>query len=249
MSRCGRCRCSAVLLLLQVLALARGDDAAAVLGRATLFGRASDLTARVVMDIQARGGTKQRELDVALRRRAGTPVEILMRVVAPAFLTEMSYLSSRDADGRESRWLKTSRGVRKLSLADRGERLFDSDFTVADVTEFRAEDYELTSLEAETIASVLCDVVEAVRKRDSPQRLRIWVDTQGGLLWRVDTYDSGGRLVKRYLLQEAQRIGGEPYPLTCTMESTDSSTRTVLRFRDIRTGAALPDRLFSRGNL
>ena len=240
-----------LLLLLLLIPAARSpaQDPAAILERATLFGRSPDLVARVLLSIHAAGGVKERELEVSLRRRAGTPIELLMRVVSPAFLSEMAYLSSRDADGRENRWLKTSRGVRKLSQTDRGERLFDSDFSVEDVSPFVAEEYALRYAGAEELSGFRCDLVEAVRKGGSATRRLVWVETETALLRRVDTFDAGGRLVKRYLLVDTQRIGSEVYPMTCTMETFGEKTRTVLTFRAVRTDLVLPDKTFSRGNL
>ena len=94
---------------------------------------------------------KDRGLEIYIQY-ANENSKTLIQIVRPAFLRKMKFLRQRTADGREDRWLKTSQGVRRLSEANNAEPLFDSDFTVEDLSAFVAGDFTLSFWKDETVS-------------------------------------------------------------------------------------------------
>ena len=77
----------------------------------SLFGTAKSITLKITMRLVAENGTRERGLEVFIRQDPAT-LRILAHVVSPAFLSQMKFLTYRQADGETSSWLKTSAGVR-----------------------------------------------------------------------------------------------------------------------------------------
>jgi hypothetical protein len=239
-----------VMGCLLFLAQAHPQSEREILRRASLFGRAANTQMSITMQIVKPQGTKARTLEAFVRRR-GTASQILLHIVSPAFLSQMKFLSDRDEKGRESKWLKTSSGVRRLSEGNRAEPLFDSDFTVEDLSEIYPDDFDLTLLGDRRVGPYLCDLIEAVPRfaGSSYSKKWIYVEKDSGILCAVDFFGRNDQLIKRYRLTEVQTLAGGTYPLSCRMESVSDGTHTELGFPRIDIMDSLPDKLFSRASL
>jgi hypothetical protein len=226
--------------------------AAEVLARSVLFGSSPALSLRVTMEIRAPSGAKTRELELYVRRD-GQSLRVRAQVVAPVFLREMKLLWLRDGGGARSAWLKTSQGVRQIGGEGGGERLFDSDFTVEDLTEIDARSYTLRDAGTRVVGGRDCRVIEAAASASRPggarARKEIAIDAASMLTRSVEYYDASGKAVKRYTVLATQRVGDEDLPLETVMEDLVRRSSTTLRFTSVQAPASLPDRLFSRADL
>jgi hypothetical protein len=202
----------------------------------------------ITMQIVKAQGTKSRTLEAFVRRQ-GAASQILLHLVSPAFLSQMKFLSARDEKGRQSKWLKTSTGVRRLSEGNRAEALFDSDFTVEDLAEIYPDDFDLTLLGDRQVGAYPCDLIEAVPRVAGSSYTRKWIylEKDTGLLCAVDFFGRDEQPIKRYRLLETQTVAGSTCPLSCRMES--ASGYTELAFPSIEIVDSLPDKLFSRAGL
>jgi hypothetical protein len=238
------------LLILLLPAGLFGQSAEEILGQTTLFGEAANLEIGIDMTIVKPQGAKARGLEAFIKRDAEGS-RILLHIVSPAFLNQMKFLSHRDARGNESRWLKTSSGIRKLSESNRGDYLFDSDFTVEDLTEIQTEDFDLALLGEKTIGTHPCHLIEATPRfaGSTYGKKHIYVDRNSHILCAVDFFDRTGEVIKRYRLLEVQTVEGGLYPFSCIMESLTEGTRTRLEFPRIQIQETLPDKIFSRVSL
>ena len=239
-----------ILACLSSLTGTYAETAEEILQHTTLFGRAANTQMSITMEIVKPRGTKSRTLE-AFVRQEGTASQILLHIVSPAFLSQMKFLSDRDEKGRESKWLKTSSGVRRLSEGNRTEPLFDSDFTVEDLSEIYPDDFDLALLGDKQAGPYLCDLIEAVPRfaGSSYSKKWIYVEKDTGILCAVDFFGRDDQPVKRYRLLEVQTVAGNTYPFSCRMEGVSDGTFTELEFPRIEIVDRLPDKLFSRASL
>lgn len=220
-----------------------------ILGRATLFGEARWLSLKISMELKGPNGVRQRGLEVFVARDRGT-TRFLAHLVAPAFLSQMKFLSHRSADGATSSWLRTSQGVRKLSRANAAERIFDSDFTVEDFTDIDLADFAAELLPDVAIDQVPCHTVQLTPKaRAQYSRKLLYVAREGGMLHGTDFYDAQGGLVRQYRLLETRRADGTTFPSVSVMRNLPAQTETRLTVETIDAATPLPDKTFNKGNL
>jgi hypothetical protein len=224
------------------------QSAEETLKRAQLIGESAHVAMTVQMSIRTQGGVKERSLEIYIQE-AEEATRVLVQVVEPAFLRNMKFLEHRYPDGREDKWLKTSRGVRRLSQANRSERLFDSDFTVEDLSRIDVEDFRLFFASGDTAAGERTIVAEPVGPAGEYARKEFTIDLRTNLVTRVDYIDANGKLSRRYTLLETRSIEGEVFPWRCRMEDFRGGSSTTLLFRRIALAEPLPARLFNKASL
>jgi hypothetical protein len=216
---------------------------------ASLFGNAASITMKITMHLSAENGSKERGLEVFIRRDAGI-VRILAHVVSPAFLSQMKFLTHRRDDGETSSWLKTSQGVRKLSSTNTEERVFDSDFTVEDFGQINPGEFTIDVLADSEVDGVPCAVLDLRPKLKATYARKVFfiekVDSQ---LRGIDFFDEGGNFVRQYRLLETRIIGGAAFPVSSVMKDLRGKTETRLTVNEIDTTHPLPDRVFNKADL
>lgn len=239
-----------LLLVWASAAAGFGQSAEEILRRSSLFGSAAGARMRIGMEIVKGQGVKSREME-AFIRRDGRASRLLLHVVSPAFLNQMKFLFHREGDGRESQWMKTSQGVRRLAGSNRSEAIFDSDFTAEDLSDLRVEDFSLALLGEEPVGGRPCHRIEMAPRfsGSSYHKKQVLVEKGSGLLFGADFFDAAGALVRRYRLLDTQRVQGSTFPLACRMENLAAGTHTLLRFQRIEPADSLPDKLFNRAAL
>jgi negative regulator of sigma E activity len=162
----------------------------------------------------------------------------------------MKFLSITDGD-ETAQWLATSRGARRVSGTNRNDRLFDSDFTLEDLSDYDPEDYELSLLGSERVSGVDCHVLEAVpiqAETDYAKRI-MYIDKAAGLLVKALFLDDAGKTLREFELIERMSVEGVPFPREVKMTTVDAGTFTTLRVDSVVSGEDIPDRYFNRGNL
>lgn len=231
------------------LLLAQSPEPAEILRRAALFGQFTSLEASLTMEIHERRGSKDRGLTAYVVREEDR-ARALVQITSPAFLGNMKFLSV--SDGPEtSQWLATSRGVRRVAGSSRNDRLFDSDFTVEDLSDYQPDDFDLTLMGSETVDGVETHLLEAVpRDAETDYAKRVMnISKETGLLARARFYDDDGELVREFELIEHMELDGVPFPRVAKMTTVSRNTHTLLTVEEARVGHTIPERLFNRGNL
>lgn len=224
--------------------------AADIMQEATVLGRAPDMYLKIVMEIHTRKGDKSRTLEVYYKQD-GPETRTLIQITEPAFLRKMKFLTHTYKDGSKARWLKTSGSTRRLSGADSNEPLFDSDFTVEDLSGFELDQFRLTYTDREQYNGRPCDVITAaaIAKNNQYSSKRFYVDAETGIVQRVDYLDSSNALVKQYKMTANQEVNGQIFPAECTMETFKDKSMTTIRINTVKTDKAIPDKYFNKGNL
>ncbi len=221
------------------------QDAESLMSNLHIMGSSSRLNVRFTMEIQTGRGNKTRELELFMEREP-EKLKLLVQVLSPSFLSRMKYLLRREGN-RENRWLNTSRGVRQLSSANNSEPLFNSDFTVEDISLFSTGNYILELL-PETRES---RVIRAAPLQESSTYAwkEFSISRNDNLLTRIDYFDNSGTLIKQYMVQETRIHEGILFPARAIMRNIDKGTETLLLVDRIELPSSIPSRRFNRGNL
>lgn len=240
------------LLILSVTAAAQSasnPSPESILRSAALFSAFDSMELSVNLDITERRGSKERDLAVYVEKLNGD-YRALIQVTSPAFLNKMKFLTLGAGESREQ-WMSTSRGVRRLAASNRNERLFDSDFTVEDLSNYDPADYQLALQGSRTIDGVDCHVLEArpISGESDYARKVLFVSKSSGLLHRAEFYNEAGTMIRLFTLLEQMSLSGSPFPKVGKMETFADGTYTILTVNDAQAGLDIPDRLFNRGNL
>lgn len=247
---------AALLLLVGAATAAVWGDGGAltpamVLARSSVYGVAKTITATIRMKINTPQGSSERTLRAYVKRGSSVSASFI-QMISPAFLSSMKFLSKTDADGRQTRWIGTSRGVRRIATeGSSDEHLFGSDFTVEDLSPIDPHRFRLSFLADTRIDGHECYAVQAVPAYHGAGygRKIVYVDSESMLLMGLDYYASDGTLLRRYRTITTQRVDGTLFPRTCTMSTPPNSSSTELTFRTIATGGFIPDRMFNIGNM
>ena len=235
-------------LLLSITAFSAAVEPEELLRDAALFGRFETLTARIDMDIHDRG-VKSRTFELFVEQN-GDFHKAFMHVIAPVFLNRMKFLTIGRVE-RTDQWISTSRGVRRVAGSARTERLFDSDFVVDDFMPPQAGEYELRELPNERVNGEPARVLEVTPLRGPPDYSRrvVYISTADRILVRAEYYSDSGELVRLFELHERRLVDGVPFPARATMHTLSAGTYTEIVLQEARTGATIPARIFSPGNL
>lgn len=239
-----------VLVLFFIVEIAFCQSPEAIVRKAYILGNDQNINVKIDMTIRAINGTKKRLLDVYIKRSENSS-KILLHIISPAFLNKMKFLVHRNPHGIESRWMKTSKGTRRLSDANNSERVFDSDFTVEDFSDVRTEDFRFSFLDSILIDNEECYTIEAVPlyKNSIYSRKILKIGKDSMILREVDFYDRDGELIKRYKLLDSQIVNTKIYPLFCRMDDLRKGTDTTLHLNQVNIVKNLPDKIFNKGNL
>ena len=238
------------LFLFFIPCITFGEDPESIINKTYMLGKDPNIHMIIEMKISAKNGVKERVLDIYMKRTETTS-KTLIHVISPGFLNKMKFLLHKDENGTDSKWMKTSKGVRRLSDANNSERVFDSDFTVEDFSGHAATDFKLTLLDTVFIGGKECFAIEAVPSYKfsdySKKILKIDVDTM--ILREVDFFDNRGKKIKQYELIETQIINNNIYPLLCRMDNLKTDTNTTLHLQQVVVSGTLPNKIFNKGNL
>ncbi len=212
-----------------------------------LLGDAPNIILTATMDIKSPRGEKTRTLDIYISQDKEAS-KILAQVISPAFLGNLKFLTHQFADGTDDKWVKTSRGVRRLAEGNYGEALFDSDFTVEDLSRIDRSRFDLEILDTGQTSGIRA--VKAIPTYQDPDyTYKVFkIEAVTGMLAAVDFFRNN-KLIRQYTLVERQTIDGELYPLVCMMEDFEKGTSTLLEIEKVSIEDSIPERLFNRGSL
>ncbi len=257
-----------VALLVCMLALAVAP-ACALTGREVIdgaqkkngFSTWKDRTLESTMATYANGAfTRSRELDVSEQTDPHGEHRTFIRFISPADVqgTRFLHLSPRGAGDQQWLYTPVTRRVRRLSEAQRDENFFGADLSYRDLELLvRIQQWDDTESTAtlepdETIDGHACHVVTLVPKNDefpTYSKYKLWFGTDDALLWRVDMFDTDGKIFKRATPRHYERIGAYATAMESDVETLPSNTRTNFLFRGVKYDVGVGDGIFVVSNL
>jgi len=163
-------------------------------------------------------------------------------IVSPPFLSNIKFLYHRDANGVESKWIRTSLGMRELGGEESTFRLFDSDFTARDLIDFDPDEYHLRKIPDAQTGN---DSIEAipVAGQQGHSRIVFHLTKHTSILQAIDYYDAS-MLTKQFRVLRTESIQGATFVIESVMDDLASAGHTLLEVTSVKV-ETIPDETFS----
>jgi negative regulator of sigma E activity len=104
----------------------------------------------------------------------------------------------------------------------------------------------------ETIDGHKCNVVTLVPKNEEfPNygKYILYFGTDDQLLWRVEVFDTDGKLYKRTTLRKYDKIGNYSTAMESNVETVPNNTRTDFAFKGVKYDVDVDEKVFAVSNL
>ncbi len=172
--------------------------------------------------------------------------------------TRFLHLSPRGAADQQWLYAPTTRRVRRLGEAQRDENFFGADLSYRDlellvrIQQWNDAESTATLDKEETIDGHRCHVVTLVPKNEefpAYGKYVLWFGTEDALLWRVELFDTDGKLFKRVSPKKYERIAAYATSMESVIETLPNNTRTTFAFRQVKYDAGVGENTFVVSNL
>lgn len=220
-----------------------GEDATTMLESASLLGNAERAVFTTQMEIFTAKSSKTRSLTIYKETEGKDIFRLMAQVTSPAFLTHMKLLVLKEGQ-QESRWMKTSRGVRSIAMSGRKEQIFDSDMDTEDLVDIESSQFSIFLKEdnGDTVSLV------ATEKETGYSRI-VTMDRTSKLIMHIDYFDAENTLYKTYDMLDSTHSEGYEYPKKGRISSIKEKTYTELTFISVEFPSSIPARIFNRHQL
>ena len=180
--------------------------------------------------------------------------------IAPHDVQGTRFLHLSPRGGADQQWLyaPNTRRVRRLSESQRDENFFGADLSYRDlelivrIQQWNDDESTATLGPEETIDGHKCNVVTLVPKNEEfPHygKYILYFGTDDQLLWRVEVFDTDGKLYKRVTPKRYERIDNYATAMESNIETVPNGTNTEFVFRQVKYDAGVSDRIFVVSNL
>ncbi len=218
-------------------------DAAADMAAAHVLGNVPELVIEAELVIEEPQSETRRGVMIYYSSTLSS-ARMLAQITSPAFLRNLKFLLHRDGDGQQQSWMRTSRGVRRLTSGGNDQRVFSSHFRAQDFSWVDQDSYRVeydSPQESRT------------RIRVSPQggqgHVRVFtIDREDGLVTHIEYY-AEGNAVREYRVVEYMSVAGTRIPARAVMEDYESGGRTTLVIGSADAASRIPDRTFNPAGL
>ena len=172
--------------------------------------------------------------------------------------TRFLHLSPRGAGDQQWLYAPNTRRVRRLGEAQRDENFFGADLSYRDlellvrIQQWNDAEATVTLDKEETIDGHRCHVVTVVPKNEefpSYGKYVMWFGTDDALLWRVEVFDTDGKLFKRMSPKKYERMGPYAISMESEIETVPNDTRTTFAFKQVKYDGGVSDNTFVVSNL
>jgi hypothetical protein len=204
--------------------------------------------------------SRTRELDIVEQTDPRGEHRTFMSFVSPADVQGTRFLHLSPRGTGDQQWLFTpaTRRVRRLGEAQRDENFFGADLSYRDlellvrIQQWNDAESTATLDHDETIDGKACHVVTLTPKNEefpSYSKYLLWFGTEDALLWRVDVFDTDGKLFKRMTPKKYTRIGAYATAMESDVATPPNNTHTEFEFKDVKYDRGVEDTTFSVSNL
>jgi hypothetical protein len=226
------------------------------------FSTWKDRTLEATMTTYSGGTiTRARDMEVSEQTDPRGEHRTFMNFTGPADVqgTRFLHLSPRGALDQQWLFTPTVRRVRRLGEAQRDENFFGADLSYRDlellvrIQQWNDDESSATLAEKdETVNGHACHVVTLVPKNDEfphYSKYILWFAKDDALLWRVDIFDTDGKLFKRVTPTRYDRIGDYATAMASNIETVPNDTNTKFEFRKVTYDAGIAENTFAVSNL
>lgn len=251
-----------VLALLTMCAPAFGETTAReLLDRARQLGQTtrkwSDRVQHVQLKIvDRRGGERNRELIINLKKYPDDKTRTIVFFESPPEVKGVGFLQWADPHAKDEQWLYLPelKRVRQISGGAKHESFVGTDFSYDDLaiigqlTDWTEQDAHAVLARDETLDGRACHVIEftPTGKDLTYSKLVAWVTATDLTVVRYEMYDKSGKLEKELSVSDIRAIGAIPTSFRMEMKNTQSGSRTVVGFTEIKYDNNLDDSAFTQ---
>jgi uncharacterized protein len=231
------------------------ESPSALLDRAfaNLYG--DDFVQVLSLSTQRRGSQAMVRRIQLLRKQSEAPGKALVRFLEPPEVRRTSVLILESSARYDDFfvYLPALGRVRRISSGQRADSFFGTDLCYEDIEPKRAKDWEVAlagpSEEGGTPCAVL-DVRPRVPEDSTYERMVSCIDPVRGVILRTDFYRRG-EVVKHLRVRpdDVREVAGRQIPFVFTMDTPRAGSATVVATETYDIRKALPDALFTAGNL
>ena len=204
--------------------------------------------------------TRSRDLEITEQTDPRGEHRTFIAFIAPNDVqgTRFLHLSPRGAGDQQWLYAPNTRRVRRLGEAQRDENFFGADLSYRDlelivrIQQWNDDESTATLGPEETIDGHKCNVVTLVPKNEEfPHygKYILYFGTDDQLLWRVEVFDTDGKLYKRTTLRKYDKIGNYSTAMGSNVETVPNNTRTDFTFKGVKYDVDVDEKVFSVSNL
>jgi hypothetical protein len=239
-------------LLIAVIATAAlalplaAQDADALLAGCAIPGSADSLSASVSVKIYRIDGSLSKHEVRYLARSSEGHSDRLALAQAPERFVDSKFLSVAEGQYVYGR----STGTRPLGSSGAARDFLGSDLSFEDLAAPNPTASRNAIVGAETAAGLDCYIVESIGATGSSYAKALrWVAKDGGLLVKAELFNAKGKAVKSIAVTALEEVDGRACARSVEVRDLVHGSSTVLEFKDLRLGAALPAGIFSPDSL
>lgn len=222
------------------------------------YSQASDMKAKVNMDLISKSGKTRNRKMVMLRNNIGDKGDqkYFIYFYEPGDVRRTAFLVWKYPDTDDERWMYIPAVdlVKKIAAKDKRSSFIGSDFTYEDISgrDVASDTHKL--LKTEKINDRDCYVVESLPKEKVEYTKRIsWVDKKTFLPVREEFYDLQNELhrvfsgedIKEIKIGEAGKSAVFPTILKRTMENVKKKHKTVVYFSEVEYNAGIEEDIYT----
>ena len=173
---------------------------------------------------------------------------------SPKDVKGTAFLSFTHKADSDDQWLflPALKRVKRIASSNKSGPFMGSEFAFEDISSQEVEKYSYTYLKNETKEGRDYFVVERdpVDPKSGYSRQVVWLDTTEYRVWKVDSYDRKGDLLKTLTVSNYQQYIGQYWRAdTWKMVNHQTGKSTTLNFNNYKFGNGFTDRDFSKNSL
>jgi len=203
---------------------------------------------------------RSRDLEITEQTDPRGEHRTFIAFIAPHDVQGTRFLHLSPRGGADQQWLyaPNTRRVRRLSESQRDENFFGADLSYRDlelivrIQQWNDDESTATLGPEETIDGHKCNVVTLVPKNEEfPHygKYILYFGTDDQLLWRVEVFDTDGKLYKRTTLRKYDKIGNYSTAMESNVETIPNNTRTDFAFKGVKYDVDVDEKVFAVSNL
>lgn len=204
--------------------------------------------------ISTQGDVRARSVSSSSRIHAnGVDNTRLTRFTAPADVAGMATLTVEETGSDDKIWvyLPSMRKTRRIQASDKNKPFLGTDFSYGDVMGFRVEEWTYGAVTNEMVDGKACYRIDAkpangdVASSSGYSLRRMWIDKTSFVALKVETYDAGGKLLKRLIASDVKLM--DPalkryQPMLLSAENVQTGHRTEIRFTQFKANVGIAEK-------
>lgn len=221
------------------------ENLSELLRNAFIFGSHNKMKIELQMNVQGQRGEIKREILLFFQKEKDD-TKVLMQITMPAFLRKMKFLYI-NKNNREQRWMSSSQGVMSISGGNANRPLFNSDFSLEDISRIDPQLYTL-SLKKKTMEKVVVQAESKSKSAIYSKKIFI-INFKKNLIESIEYYDQAEKMLKKFEVQEISEKNNKFYPAHSVMKDFINKSETHLYIEHIDFPKNIPSRYFNRAAL